>query len=53
MIFPVLAPVIAVFSISVIASTLFLKQHALADVLGGVAVATLSLMLSGGAHHVV
>jgi len=52
-IFPtVLAPAFAVLSISIIASTLFLKQHVIADVLGGIAVAALSLTLSGGAHLV-
>ncbi len=43
--FPALAPILILLSTSVIAATLFLKQHAIADVIGGVSIAACSLFI--------
>jgi len=43
--FPTLAPVFIILSSSVIAATLFLKQHAIADVIGGLSVAAAGLII--------
>jgi len=45
--FPYAAPALFVLTAAIIASTMFLKQHAIADVLGGLLLASLSLRLLG------
>jgi membrane-associated phospholipid phosphatase len=44
-IFPVLLVPAAVFSLSIVLSTMFIKQHAMIDVVGGVTLASLCLLL--------
>lgn len=43
--FPLLAPAFAVLSAAIIASTLFIKQHAIADVFAGLVLTSMSLAL--------
>jgi membrane-associated phospholipid phosphatase len=45
--FPAAAPFFIAFSALIIVSTLFVKQHVLADVAGGMTVAALSLAVMG------
>ena len=44
--FPAWLPLIALLTAAIIASTLFLKQHVLADVAGGTMLAALAVLLS-------